>query len=152
MDIKLKESLIRLAMQEAEKAISSGNSPFGAVLVDGDGNVIQSAHNLTNSTNDSTAHAEIMLIRNVGKKFFTKDLSGYSIFANSESCSMCMAAMIRAGITRIYYGADMEQHTNPYIRAEEFKSKTKENLKLEGGILAEQCRIQIENARLKNQN
>ena len=68
MNQKVKEKLMRLAMSEADKAFREGNSPFGAVLADLEGNVIATAYNTTNNDIDPTAHAEINLIRKITKK------------------------------------------------------------------------------------
>ena len=75
MDTSTKEKLVRIAMNEAEKAIQEGNSPFGAVISDLNGNVITIAHNTVNTETDPTAHAEMNVIRGVSKKIKIKDLS-----------------------------------------------------------------------------
>ena len=138
-----KEDMMRLAMEEASKAIESGNRPFGAVLVSKTGEVIAKAHNTVNSSSDITAHAEINLLRNVCKELGKLDLSDYVIFCNAESCSMCMTAKIKAKIDFVYYGAPMGEYANPYIPPSEVASKSKNPIKIEVGILKSECIKQI---------
>ncbi len=142
-DQKFQEKMIKIAMEEANIAIREGNQPFGAVLVDEKGNIIERAHNICNTTMDPTAHAEIILIKKTCKKLKTKDLSAYTLFCNAESCSMCMTAIIKANIKNIYYGAKMEENANPYVRAIEIASKSKEKINLIGGILEKETTAQI---------
>jgi len=98
-----KEEMMRLCMEEAGKAIEGGNRPFGAVLVSEIGEVIARAHNTVNSSCDITAHAEINLLKDACNKLGRIDLSGYVVFCNAESCSMCMTAKIKAKINSVYY-------------------------------------------------
>lgn len=142
-DQKFQEKMIKIAMKEACIAIKEGNQPFGAVLVDEKGKIIERTHNVCNTTMDPTAHAEIILIKKTCKKLKTKDLSAYTLFCNAESCSMCMTAIIKANIKNIYYGAKIEENANPYVRAIEIASKSKEKINLIGGILEEETTAQI---------
>ena len=98
LDKEKKENLMRVVMQEVDDAISEGNSPFGAILVDKDGNIIEKAHNTAKSMCNPVLHAEINLISKACKKLNTSDLSNYYIMANAWSCSMCMSACIKAKI------------------------------------------------------
>lgn len=102
MDNETKERLVRIAQEEAEKAIEEGNSPFGAVLADFDGNVIETSHNTSNTSIDPTAHAEINLIKKSVSMLKTKDLSKYFLISNAQSCSMCMSAAIKSKIKILY--------------------------------------------------
>jgi tRNA(Arg) A34 adenosine deaminase TadA len=143
---EMQERLMAIAMEETNKAIDEGNGPFGAVLVDEHGNIIERAHNICNTSVDPTAHAEITLIRNACKKLKTRDLSSYIMFCNGESCSMCMTAIIKAKIKTIYYGAEMENDANPYVRAFEIINKAKDNVQLIN-ICKEECTKQLLEAR-----
>ena len=75
LSIEKKEELMRLVMQEVEEAIKEGNSPFGAILIDENGNVIEKAHNTAKSMMNPVLHAEINLITKACKKLNTMDLS-----------------------------------------------------------------------------
>jgi len=94
------------AIKKAEENFMSGNGgPFGAVVVR-DGEIIAVAGNCVTSTNDPTAHAEVVAIREACKKLGTFDLSGCEIYASCEPCPMCLSAVMWARIGKLYYAAD----------------------------------------------
>lgn len=76
--------------------------PFGAVIVK-DGRIIGRGWNQVTSSNDSTAHAEVVAIRQACKKLKTYDLSEAIIYTSCEPCPMCLAAIYWARIGKIYY-------------------------------------------------
>ena len=147
LSIEKKEELMRLVMQEVEEAIKEGNSPFGAILIDENGNVIEKAHNTAKSMMNPVLHAEINLITKACKKLNTMDLSKYCIMSNAWSCSMCMSACIKAKIQNYIYGAPSEENMNPNVTIFDIKNKSKTELNIEIGILENECKLQIENAR-----
>ena len=149
MNKQAKENLIRRAMDEAEKGIKKSNSPFGAVLVDKKGNIVEVAYNTSKTDCDPTAHAEINLLRKAGKKYKTRVLEEYCLFSNAESCSMCIAAAIKAGITFFYFGAPSEKSMDPYLTVFDVAKKSKHTLNIETGILKEECIEQINRGRNK---
>jgi tRNA(adenine34) deaminase len=136
-------------MEEAEKGIQESNAPFGAVITDAHGTIIATAYNTTKTDNDPTAHAEINALREVGKKLGTRDLKGYLLFSNAESCSMCMSAAIKAGITQFYFGAPSEKHMNPFITVFDIQKHTSHPIHIETGILKDECIAQIQRGREK---
>ena len=138
-----KEDWMRLVMQEVDVAISEGNSPFAAILIDEQGNIVEKAHNTAKSECNPTLHAEINLISKACKKLNTRDLSKYYIMSNAWSCSMC----IKAKIQNYIYGAPSEGDMNPNITIFDIKEKATTELNIETGILKEECQLQIENAR-----
>ena len=142
-----KEKLMRIVMHEAEEAIKEGNSPFGAILIDENGNIIEKAHNTAKSMCNPVLHAEINLITKACKKLNTRDLSKYFIMSNAWSCSMCMSACIKAKIQNFIYGAPSELDMNPNITIFDIKEKTNNKLNIEIGVLQDECQLQIENAR-----
>jgi len=142
-----KEKLMRIVIHEAEEAIKEGNSPFGAILIDENGNIIEKAHNTAKSMCNPVLHAEIILITKACKKLNTRDLSKYCIMSNAWSCSMCMSACIKAKIQNFIYGAPSELDMNPNITIFDIKEKTNNKLNIEIGVLQDECQLQIENAR-----
>jgi len=147
MDISTKEKLVKITMDEAQKAIQEGNSPFGAVLSDSNGNVIDVAHNTTNTDTDPTAHAEINLIRKVSKKLNTKDLSDYYLISNVQSCPMCFSAAIRSKISNFIYGYAEDETLVPKADVFEMSKHCNHKVNIETGILREECKHQLEQAR-----
>ena len=97
---------MKVAMEEALKAIrSEEGGPFGAVIVK-DGEIIAAAHNRVIETNDPTAHAEINAIRKATKLLGRFDLSDCEIYSQCEPCPMCFAAIHWAKMKRLYIGAN----------------------------------------------
>ena len=97
---------MQLALGEAREASSINEVPVGAVLVGTDGNILSKAHNLTESTQDPTAHAEIIAIRQACKNTGSQRLTGATLYVTLEPCAMCMGAVINSRIKRVVFGAD----------------------------------------------
>lgn len=96
------------AIRQAGENIRNGNGgPFGAVIVK-DGKVVATAGNRVTSSNDPTAHAEIVAIREACKELNTFDLSGCVIYASCEPCPMCLGAVMWARINKLYYAANRD--------------------------------------------
>lgn len=138
---------MRLAMTEAAKASSEGNSPFGAVLADLEGNVIATAHSTTKTDMDLTAHAEINIIRQMHKKTGSRDFSNYILISNAQSCPMCFSASNHAQISNFIFGYGEDETLVPKINVFELSKHCEKKLNIETGILKEECKKQIEEAR-----
>ena len=102
------EIYLREAIKEAGKSVEEGGGPFGAVLVK-DGGIIARAANCVTRCNDPTAHAEVNVIREGGKKLNTFDLSGTVIYASAEPCPMCLGAIYWANIDRVVFAASRDE-------------------------------------------
>lgn len=76
--------------------------PFGAVIVR-DGEIIARGCNQVTSTHDPTAHAEMVAIREAGRRLKAFSLAGCELYASSEPCPMCLAAIYWARLDRVYY-------------------------------------------------
>lgn len=142
--------LVRECMNEAQKAIDSGNPPFGCVITDKAGNIKARAHNTQQSENDPTAHAEINTMRILGKKNGSRYLDDYIMFANASSCSMCMSGAVKAHIKEFYFGALPESSMNPWITMDEVARKSKDEVGVHGPILGDECAAQIAEGREMN--
>jgi guanine deaminase len=94
------EKAIALA---TENVISARGGPFGAVIVRG-GEIVATGTNLVAATNDPTAHAEVVAIRNAAAALATFDLTGCEIYSSCEPCPMCLAAIYWAHCDAIFYG------------------------------------------------
>ena len=94
------------ALEQAQKAYSKDEVPIGACLVDPvSKKIIARAHNQTEYGQDTTAHAEILVIRKACKKLKSKRLWGLDLYVTLEPCTMCAAAISFARIRRVIYGA-----------------------------------------------
>ncbi len=95
---------MELAYEQAKKAYAMGEVPVGAVIIK-DMKVIAEGHNLTESANDPTAHAEIVAIRRACERLGTPRLTGCDLYVTLEPCAMCTGAIINARIRGLYIGA-----------------------------------------------
>lgn len=95
---------IEKALQSANKALSLNEVPVGAVIVSNN-KIIATAHNLTRTNCDVTAHAEILAIRKAERLLGDWRLSQCDLYVTLEPCMMCMGAIINSRISRIYFGA-----------------------------------------------
>ena len=104
---------MKIAKENAEKGIKNKDGgPFGAVILDKDGNIIANGNNKVLKTNDPTAHAEVVAIREACKKLNTYDLSDCTLYTSCEPCPMCLSAIIWSNIKDVYYGCTKEDAGN----------------------------------------
>jgi tRNA(Arg) A34 adenosine deaminase TadA len=94
---------VALALARKNASTAEGG-PFGAVVVF-DGKVVGEGRNQVTRTNDPTAHAEIVAIREAAKKLGRFDLQGCVIYTSCEPCPMCLAAAYWARVDKIVYSA-----------------------------------------------
>ena len=95
---------MKRAIELSNRNLDTGaGGPFGAIIVK-NGEVIGEGWNQVTSTNDPTAHAEVMAIRNACKNLSTFDLSGSEIYTSCEPCPMCLSAIYWARLEKIYFG------------------------------------------------
>lgn len=99
------EKNMRLALAEAEAAGRMGEVPIGSVITDSTGNILSRGHNLRESSNDPTAHAEIIAIKKAAESLGSWRLEGTVIYVTLEPCLMCMGAIILARVGRLVFGA-----------------------------------------------
>jgi guanine deaminase len=98
-------AFMQRAIALAVESVNSGRGgPFGAVIVR-NGEVLATGSNLVTATNDPTAHAEVVVIRNACKKLGSFSLKGCEIYTSCEPCPMCLAAIYWARMDAIYYGS-----------------------------------------------
>ncbi|MBC7571184.1 MAG: nucleoside deaminase, partial [Spirosoma sp.] len=103
--MKTDEDFIREAIQLAREGIEAGHGgPFGCVIVR-DGEVVGRGCNRVTLTNDPTAHAEVVAIRDACQQLGTFQLTGCTLYASCEPCPMCLGAICWARPDRIVYGA-----------------------------------------------
>ena len=98
-------TLMDIALQEAEAAGQLGEVPVGAVVVDGQGDILAVAGNRTRTLNDPTAHAEMLAIRAACRRLGAERLPNCALYVTLEPCAMCAAAISFARIGRLYFGA-----------------------------------------------
>lgn len=99
------EKWMRIALEETAQAAEAGEIPVGAVVVDGEGNLLARTHNLSETNQLPTHHAEILAVEAACKAKGTWRLSDCTVYVTLEPCPMCMGAMIHARVKRIVFGA-----------------------------------------------
>jgi guanine deaminase len=107
MNRDLLREAIRLSMEKME---AGEGGPFGAVIVR-NGEIVGRGWNRVTSTNDPTAHAEIVAIRDACARLKTFSLAGCEIYTSCEPCPMCLAAIYWARLDRIFYAATCQDAT-----------------------------------------
>jgi tRNA(adenine34) deaminase len=100
---KADEDFMHLALAEAEKAAAIGETPVGAVLVI-NGEVIAAAHNMRETWQDPTAHAELLAVREASAQLGRWRLHDATLYVTLEPCLMCSGALVLARIGRLVYG------------------------------------------------
>lgn len=95
-----------LALALAGTAAAQGEVPVGAVIVDGHGEILAQAHNLTEKRSDPTAHAEILALRQAAATRGSPRLNDCDLYVTLEPCPMCAHAISLARIKRLYFGAE----------------------------------------------
>ncbi len=98
------EKFLRRSFDVAKRAMTHGNHPFGALLVDAAGEVLMEVENGYLPDRDMTAHAERLLATQASKTLDPKFLADCTLYTSAEPCAMCAGAMYWAGIGRIVYG------------------------------------------------
>lgn len=97
------------ANEVAKKARESGNTPFGAVLVDDNGNIIMEQGNAEDDLHDATAHAERMLASRASQAYSKDFLWKCTLYTTFEPCCMCTGAIYWSNIGKIVYALTEKQ-------------------------------------------
>jgi len=98
------ENFMREAIKLADEGMASGRGgPFGCVVVRS-GQIVGRGHNRVTSTNDPTAHAEVVAIRDACANLETFQLTDCELYTSCEPCPMCLSAIYWARLPTVYYG------------------------------------------------
>lgn len=136
----LDKEFMMLALEEAQQALSKDEVPIGAVIVK-DGQVVAKAHNLRESWQDATAHAEILALRIAAEKLQNWRLMGCTIYATMEPCPMCAGAIQQARLARLVYGIpDPKAGAAGSVMNIVDEPKLAHRLKITSGVEEEKCR------------
>ncbi|RDY22530.1 nucleoside deaminase [Romboutsia maritimum] len=136
-----KSFYMKEAIKEAYKAYEKGETPIGAVIVK-EGKIIARAHNLTETLNDCTAHAEILAIRQASELLGGWRLVDCDLYVTMEPCIMCSGAIVNSRIKKLIIGT--RHIKNSYIEKQhEFKIDYFKfnNIDVTFGILQEESSI-----------
>lgn len=141
----MEEKFMKVAYKEALKALEKNEVPIGAVIVK-EGKVIARAHNLRESKQISTAHAEHLAIEKACKKLKSWRLEGCDLYVTLEPCPMCAGTIILSRIENVYFGAGDPKGGcfGSLINFNDIKGFN-HYPKIQDGILAEECAQLLKN-------
>lgn len=131
------EQYMRMALEEARTALKEGEVPIGAVIVSND-RIVGRGHNLVETLNDVTAHAEMQAITAASDTLGGKYLNECTVYVTVEPCSMCAAALGWAQIGRVVFGAHDEKRGYSKVYGS-ILGPLHPRTMVTGGILAEEC-------------
>lgn len=132
------------AIELAQAAGEAGEVPVGAVIIDGDGNLLADAENRKERDKDPTAHAEIIALRTAGKALQDWHLNRCTLYVTLEPCPMCAGAIVQARLGILVYGAD-DPKTGAVRTVANIPDSACSNHRLSviAGILESDCRQQL---------
>ena len=126
---------MRRALQEAQAAYDEGEIPIGAVIVCQD-RIIARAHNLTETLNDVTAHAEMQAITMAANELGGKYLTDCTLYVTVEPCAMCAGALGWSQIPRIVYGCPDDKRGYTLLAPNALHPRSV----VTAGVLEDECR------------
>jgi tRNA(Arg) A34 adenosine deaminase TadA len=141
--MQAEERFMQMAIDKAKQGMENGNSPFGACIVK-NGQVVSCEHNIVWQSTDITAHAEVNAIRAACKKLDTIELADCTIYSTCEPCPMCFSACHWAKISKIVFGADIQDakiagFSELEISNEKMKKIGQSNMQIVSHFMQDQC-------------
>ncbi len=133
------EATMQLAIDEARRALEHGDVPVGAVALRG-GEVVGRRHNERELRHDPTAHAELLLLRDVARDLTDWRLGDVTLVVTLEPCAMCAGAMVNARLGRLVFGA-LDPKAGAVASLYELCADPRLNheVAVTGGVLADEC-------------
>ncbi len=136
------ERFMQVAIDEADKGGAEGNSAVGSIIVENN-TVIGVGRNLVAASNDPTAHAETVALRETASALSRSDFSGCALYTTFQPCPMCSGAMMVSGISTVVMGARPNPGESAYgdFSVEKLFQESGWGSKIEvvSGILPEEC-------------
>ena len=133
-----------LALEEAQAAADDGDVPVGAVAVVA-GEVVGRQRNRKEALNDPTAHAEVLLLREVAARLGRWRLSDVTVYCTMEPCAMCAGAMVQARIPRLVYAVpDVRAGAAGSVFQVARSPVLNHRIEVSDGVLAEAARTQLD--------
>jgi len=133
------EIAMRLALEQARLALAHGDVPVGAVVMH-EGRVIAARHNERELTNDPTAHAEVLALRDASQVLGRWRLEDCTLVVTLEPCIMCAGSLLNARIGRLVFGAaDLKGGATSSLYNVCADPRLNHNPPFQHGVLAEEC-------------
>jgi tRNA(adenine34) deaminase len=132
------EYYLQEALKDAKKAMEAGEVPVGAVLVEGE-KIIARGYNKPLSSDDPTAHAEIVAIREACRIKRNYRLPDCELYVTLEPCAMCLGAVVHSRLRRVVFGA-LDPKGGAVESVMSFPvEKMNHRFEIKGGVLAAEC-------------
>jgi tRNA(adenine34) deaminase len=150
------EQWMREALSEARVAAARGEVPVGAVIIDAHGALVARAHNLRETLDDPTAHAELIALRWAAMDRRSWRLEDVTLYVTLEPCPMCAGALVNARVARVVWGCD-DPKAGAIRTLFNIGADTRLNHRFEvtSGVLAAECSDELKrffkNLRVKKQ-
>lgn len=132
------EYFMRQALAQAQMASERGEIPVGVVITGG-GRIIARGHNMTETLNDVTAHAEMQAITSAAQSIGGKYLAGCTLYVTLEPCQMCAGAMYWAQLPRLVFGA-----SDPKRGYRSMGASLHPRTEVHSGVLENECRTLLD--------
>ena len=134
------DAWMRLALDEARRAVASGDVPVGALVVSADGDVLGRGRNAREEAADPTAHAEVLALQEAAAVLGSWRLGGCTLVVTLEPCTMCAGALVLARVDRLVYGAvDPKAGAVGSLWDVVRDRRLNHRPEVVGGVLAEEC-------------
>jgi tRNA(adenine34) deaminase len=135
------DAAMRAALDEARAALASDDVPIGAVVLDADGAVVGTGHNVRERHADPTGHAELVALRTAAARLGQWRLSGCTLVVTLEPCTMCAGAVVLSRLDRLVFGAyDDKAGAVGSLWDVVRDRRLNHRPEVVGGVLAEECR------------
>ena len=131
-------AFLRRAIGIAAAAITSGDAPYGSLLVDAQGAVLMQAHNTVDRDRDISAHPELKLARWAARELSPETAAATTMYTSCQPCGMCSGAIARSGLGRVVYALSAAQalELNP--------GSGRPTVRQDGPALFDEARVPIE--------
>lgn len=150
--IRYMEKMMQEALAEAQLALELGEVPVGAVI-EKNGKIVGRGHNLTESTKDPTAHAEILAIQDAAKNLGGWRLLGCTMYVTTEPCSMCAGAIVLARLAKVVIGTrDPKAGACGSVLDVTGNPNLNHHPEMEIGVMEEECRTIMQDFFIKLRN
>ena len=115
LDDRSTNAFIRRAFEMRDLATANGDQGYGALIVNGSGEIVGQAPSRVVTGTDPTAHAEMEAIRDAARRLGSRDLSGHTMYSSSRPCPMCEAGAYWAGISKMIFGRSGQDGGRPNL-------------------------------------
>jgi tRNA(adenine34) deaminase len=141
VDREIDERYMRLALNEAQRALDEDEVPVGCVITDKSGRLIAKAHNQRETLADPTAHAEVLALTQAADAAGSWRLDDTTLYVTLEPCPMCAGAIVNARVPRVVYGVrDPKAGAVRSLYRLLDDGQLNHRAEIEEGVLGDECR------------